>query len=258
MYGSVLRHETGVRRASVAVMSISLGVFAFFALAVSGSLGTVLDEMTESMPDVLNAFMGGDSAGGYVVGEVFNLVAPIALVSYGVSIGASALAGEEGDGTMSMLSAQPVTRTALLLAKASGVLLALVVVAFFFWAGTAAGAAFYDSELTIGLLAAAVTHLLFLGLAFAAISFAVGAITGRPGIASGVAAGLAVLSYLVSTMLPLAGLEKWARLSPWYYALESDPLRNGLAFADLGVFVVIIIVAISIGAIVYRSRDLKG
>lgn len=41
-------------------------------------------------------------------------------------------------------------------------------------------------------------------------------------------------------MLPIAGLDTWARLSPWYYyVLASDPLRGGANLADLGIFAAI-------------------
>ena len=258
MYGDVLRHETNARRFSTAIMGLSLGAVAFFGLAVSGSLGAALDELTKGLPDALKAFVGGDVPGGYVVGEVFTLVTPIALVTYGILSRASALACEERDGTMSLLSAQSVTRIRMLLAKATSLLLSLIVVAALFWAGMTIAAVAFGSALTAGLLAAGATHLLFLSLAFTALALAIGAATGSPGLASGVAGGFAVLSYLSSAMLPLAGLGGWARLSPWHYALSSDPLRNGIDVPHLGVFVAIIIVSMVAGMLLFDRRDLKG
>ena len=127
-----------------------------------------------------------------------------------------------------------------------------------FWAGLALADLAYDSPLTPGRLAAGTTHLLFLGLAFAAIALAIGAATGRPEVASSAAGGIAVAAYLSNAMLPLAGLGRWAELSPWYYALGSDPLRNGLDLAHLGVLAGLGALAIVVAVLTFCRRDLRG
>jgi ABC-2 type transport system permease protein len=99
---------------------------------------------------------------------------------------------------------------------------------------------------------------LFLGLAFSAIALAVGAATGRPEIASAVAGGIAITAYLTNAMLPLAGLGRWAELSPWYYALGSDPLRHGIDLAHLGVLTGLGAIALVLAVITFGRRDLKG
>jgi len=240
------------------VLGLILGAFAFFALAMSGSLGKALNDLTKSMPGGLKAFVGSNVPGGYLVGETFTLIAPITLVAYAVLAGASAVAGEERDGTMSILTAQPVSRTRLLLAKAGGLALSLLAVTAVFGAGMALADLAFSSELTAGGLAAATIHLLFLGLAFAATALALGAATGRPEIASSVAGGIAVTAYLTNAMLPLAGLGHWAELSPWYYALGSDPLRHGIDLAHLGVLTGLGAIALVIAVITFRRRDLRG
>jgi ABC-2 type transport system permease protein len=254
----LLTHEVRQRRSGTVVLGLILGGYAFFALAISGSLSQTLDTLTKNMPESLKAFVGSNVPGGYVVGETFTLIAPIALVAYAVIAGASAVAGEERDGTMSMLAAQPVTRTRVLLAKAGALGLSLVAVTALFWAGMALADLAYGSQLTAGGLAAGTIHLLFLGLAFAAIALALGAATGRPEIASSAAGGIAVAAYLTNAMLPLAGLGRWAELSPWYYALGSDPLRHGIDFAHLGVLTGLGAVAVVVAVLTFRRRDLLG
>lgn len=239
-------------------MAAALGGFAFFGIAISGSVGDVFDALTEGMPEALAAFVGADVPGGYVVGEIFTLVIPIALVAYAVLAGASALAGEERDGTMAMLSAQPVSRTRVLLAKAGGLVLSLAVIGATFWALMAVGGQLFDSNLSAAKMAAGTVHLVALALALGAIAFAIGAATGRTDIAAGAAGIVAVTAYLTSTMLPIAGLDGWAEFSPWHYALGSDPLRNGVDLAHLGVFAVIIAVATAVAVLFYNRRDLRG
>jgi ABC-2 type transport system permease protein len=168
MSNELLAHELRHRRNGAVVLGLVLAGYAFFALAISGSLRQTVDNLTKNMPQSLKAFVGSNVPGGYIVGETFTLIAPIALVAYAVIVGSSAVAGEERDRTMSMLSAQPVTRTRILTAKACGLALSLVAVTALFWAGMALADLAYGSPLTPGGLAAGATHLLFLGLAFAA------------------------------------------------------------------------------------------
>ena len=59
-------------------------------------------------------------------------------------------------------------------------------------------------------------------------------------------------------MLPLAGLGRWAELSPWYYALGSDLLRHGIDFAHLGVLTGLGAFALVVAVLTFSRRDLKG
>lgn len=259
MSAEILLHETRQRAVGAGVLAMILAAFGALALAIADALGGFIEEMTAGFPEALTALVGRDVPGGYVVGEMFNLVFPIAVVTFAVIVGAGSLAGEERDGTMSLLSAQPVTRTRLLWAKAGSIVLALIAVVGVNWVVMASFIAADATELTLAGLTAGTIHLLFLGLAFGSVAFAVAAATGRPALASAVAGGIAVVAYLVSTMLPIAGLDGWAKASPWYYYLaNSDPLRDGVNLADLGIFAAIIAVSMAVATLVFPRRDLKG
>ena len=157
-----------------------LGAFGALALVIADALGTLLTDITDSFPDALRTFISADAPGGYVVGEMFSLIFPIAVVTFAIIVGAGALAGEEREGTMGILAAQPVTRTRMLWAKAAGVLLALILVVAVNWAVMASFIGAGATELSLAGLTGATVHLLFLGVAFAAISLAGAAATGRP------------------------------------------------------------------------------
>ena len=259
MAAELLAHEIRQRAVGAGVLAVILAAFGALALAIAEALGGFIEEMTANFPDILTALLGQDVPGGYVVGEMFNLVFPIAAVTFAIILGAGVLAGEERDGTMAILLAQPVSRSKLLWAKAAGVAVALIGVVGVNWVVMAIFVAADATDLTLAGLTGGTIHLFFLGLAFGALSFAGAAATGRPGLGSAVAGGIAVAAYLSATMLPIAGLEAWARLSPWYYYLaNSDPLRGGISPADLGVFVVIIAVAMTVAALAFPRRDLKG
>ncbi len=235
-----------------------LAVFTFAALAISASLGEVITDLTEGFPDALTSFMGGEVPGGYVVGEVFNLIAPLALVAYAVLTGAGAIAGEEESGTMDLLAAQPVSRSAILAAKAGGLAAALTTATALFALAAAASSTLLDTGPAISAVIATCVHLLLLAMAFGALALAVGAATGRPSIGAAVAGLIAAISYLTNAMLPLAGLGGWAPLSPWYYYAGSDPLLNGLNLGHVIVLAAITFGALAVAFYTFEHRDLKG
>lgn len=258
MSPEILRHDLDARRTGTLVLGLSLGVLSFFALAMSVPMGDMLDALTNNLTPALQAFLGGETPGGYVVGEVFNLIAPITLVAYAVAAGASILAGEEQTKTMGILASQPVSRLSILWAKAGALAIVLVVAVAIFWAGLALGTWAFDVELSPGAAAAGSVHLLFLGLAFGALSFGVAAATGRPQVATAAVGGLAVVAYFAQAMLPLAGYDTAAQASPWYYYLGSEPLTNGVDLVHLGVLAVITVAGLIVAAVTFPRRDLKG
>jgi ABC-2 type transport system permease protein len=258
MFAELLGHELHERRWSALALGVVIGLMAVFIFALTSGLSQAIAEMTNGFPAALTAFIGGGSAGGYAVGELFNLIAPAAMVGYAVVVGGASIAGEEEKGTMSMLAAQPVTRGSIVTSKSLALLAGLVGSAVLLWASVAISSATYSIGLDLGGLTAICVHLLFLSIAFAAIAVAAGAATGNPGLATGIAGGLAVAAYASNAMLPLAKLGGWAKLSPWYYFAGSNPLSNGIDVWHLLVLSVITAVAVLAAFIGFGRRDLKG
>jgi len=255
---AVLTKDLAERRWSATALGVILAAFTVAALAISAGLGETITELTEGFPEALTTFMGGDVPGGYVVGEVFNLIAPLGLIGYAVLTGARAIAGEEDAGTMDLLAAQPITRRRILAAKAAGLAAALLTAVVLFGAAAMVSSALFDTGLTVGAVFATCVHLFLLAIAFGTLALAVGAATGNPGLSAGAAGAVAAISYITNAMLPLAGLDGWARLSPWHYYAGSDPLRNGLHAGHLTVLVVLTAAALGAASHIFEHRDLKG
>jgi ABC-2 type transport system permease protein len=258
MFAELFNHEVKERRWSALALGLVVGGMGVFIFGLTAGMSDAIAEMTNGFPSQLTAFIGGGSAGGYAVGELFNLIAPAAMVGYAVVVGGATIAGEEEKGTMSMLSAQPVTRASIVASKSLALLVGLLGAAVLLWAGVAVASSVYDVGLDLGGLTAIVVHLLFLSLMFAGLAVAVGALTGNPGLATGVAGGVAVLAYVANAMLPLAKLADWAKVSPWYYFAGSDPLTNGIDVGHLAVLAVITAAAVVVAFLGFARRDLKG
>ncbi len=258
MSNAVLAKDLAERRLPVVALSSVLVIFTVLALAISAGMQETITNITEGFPDALNAFIGADVPGGYVVGEVFNLIAPLALVAYAVLTGASAVAGEEEHGTMDLLAAQPVTRRAILAEKTAGLGIALLTAVVTFGAAAAVSSAFFGIGVGAAGIVATCVHLFMLAATFGSLALAIGAATGRPSLAAGIAGVVAAISYVTKAMLPIAGLDWWTPLSPWHYYAGSDPLLNGFSLGHLLVLAVLTVGALAVAFAAFERRDLKG
>jgi ABC-2 type transport system permease protein len=258
MFAEMFGHEMRERRWSALVLGVVIGAMGVFIFALTAGMSDAIADLTNGFPPQVTAFIGGGSAGGYAVGELFNLIVPAAMVGYAVVVGGSTIAGEEDKGTMSILTAQPVTRSSIVASKALALLAGLIGATVLLWAGVAIASASYDIGLDLGGLTAICIHLLFLAIMFGAIAVAVGAVTGNPGLATGIAGALAVAAYVANAMLPLANLADWAKLSAWYYFAGSDPLANGIDGGHILVLTAIAVVAVVVAFLGFTRRDLKG
>ena len=78
------------------------------------------------------------------------------------------------------------------------------------------------------------------------VSLAIGAATGRVATAVYGTIGVALGSHLLNSFLPLSDrFAGWARLTPNYYYLTSDPLVNGMTWAHAAVLAAITVMLLA-------------
>ena len=100
--------------------------------------------------------------------------------------------------------------------------------------------------------------LVLLALLFATITYAVGAASGRKGLAVGVGGGLAAATYVVFALTSFVEAFRRVRwLSPWYWFLEPSPLVKGWTWAAIGLPLAVIIPAMVVGTVLFTRRDLR-
>lgn len=220
-------------------------------------------EVFESYPEALRAMFNmveGISLGtgpGFLHMELFSFVLPLLLIIFAVGFGARAVAGEEEEGTLDLMLAGPLSRWHWLAQQfAAMTALTFLIGLVNYLAILLAGAAF-GMGLDPGNLAGATFGAVLVALVFGALALAVGAITGKRGVAVAVAAATALAAYLV---FALADIVTWLgtveKASPWYYYAASAPLLNGMEWAHLGVLAALVAALPVAGGVVLDRRDL--
>jgi ABC-2 type transport system permease protein len=217
----------------------------------------------ELMPQEVLSVFGGDlseisTPEGFLKAEIFFLVTPLFFLVFTIGFGAGAIAGEEEQGTLDLLLANPLSRRRVVLEKFGALSAGTILLAIFYWVGLVIGITAVNADVSLLNLAATCFSVALLGIAFGTLSLAVGCATGKRGPAMAAAGGLAVVAFGLNAMAPTIDfLKPFRGLSPFYYYIGSDPLVNGLNIGHAGVLIGLTAVFIVVGLLFFERRDLS-
>jgi len=244
----------GIGLVALAVMMV------LFYPSVGGN--PAMEGYLEALPEELLALFGGESADftspeGFLNVELFSLIAPLLLLIFAIGFGSNAIAGEEERGTLELLLSNPLTRWRVAVEKSGAMVVATLMLGLVFWVGLAAASMAIGMEISLSNLAAACFSMALLGLTFGALALAVGCARGKRGLSMGVASAGAVAAYFLNGLAPVVEvLEPFRKLSPFYYYISAEPLKNGLDLGHAAVLAGVTAVLLVVGLVVFERRDL--
>jgi beta-exotoxin I transport system permease protein len=215
----------------------------------------------DQLPKELLALVGNADLrtpeGWYTI-EGFGFVIPIVMIVTAMVVGSRALAGEEGNRTMGLLLANPVKRSTIVIEKTVAMVILLAVLGVVTFAATVVGSTIGGLGMDIGNIAAISLLAALLGLSFGALALLLGAATGRVSTAVQGAAGLALVTFLLNSFLPLnQDVAGYARLTPFYYYLGGDPLMDGLQWTHAGLLAGLVVAFVVLAVVSFDRRDIR-
>jgi ABC-2 type transport system permease protein len=260
---SLLRHEVRVRRRTILGWSIGL---AFFGVMYMSFYPALPDEMRSLDLESIDIYrsMGVQSMAtfdGYMQSTVFNFL-PLLVGAFGVVLGAGAIAGEEGAGTLELLAALPISRLQLYVAKAAALIIAaflvLLAVALILTGVFLAIQSEIDTSVAaLDVFSVMLSHWL---IAFVFLSLSLFLSAYLPSRGSALAASVAVL---VVTFFGnnLAGmvteLERIQPLFPFSYFVRVAGMFTGdVPWRDVLILLSMGVVFIVLGMLSFQRRDL--
>jgi ABC-2 type transport system permease protein len=209
------------------------------------------------------AFVGSTAKGmstpqDFYEGEIYGLMAWMAVMVLTVSIGARALAGEESDRTMGLLLANPIRRSSVVIEKTYTMILYAFLVGFTIWASVWIGSLLGSLGLNPLYVAAATTLAVLVGLVFGAVALLLSAATGRVRVAIYGTIGITLAMFLVNSIAILNHtVDTVAAFTPFGHYLTNTPLNNGMDWTDAAVLAAAVVALVALAVYAFDRRDLR-
>lgn len=252
-----------LKKRGTAVIGWGVGIGAYLAMimAMAPDLAPQFANLDISAIPIYKAFgITEDFLSIASLVSIYVSMLGLTIAIYAVITGASALAGEEEDGTLETLLALPLARWQIVLAKMLAIVVALLAVLLIGYLGYLAVypsvQADLEGEITLAELFWSTLEAWPLAMMFAMFSLLMGAYLPRRSHA--LAAGLALLigGYLFNNLAEQAGpLQDLRPLLPFYYNLGGKVLTEGVDWGKVGVLVGAAVVFAVLALLSFQRRD---
>ena len=218
-------------------------------------------DLTEQFPEAFRQMFRIEdytSPTGYLTTELFSFMVPLIFIGLATTWGARAGAEEEENGTADVLLSLPVSRSAILSTRLSGMVMTMVWLAATCVVALSIGTAVVDMPVGIAAMTQASVVCGILGTTFGSVSLLAACWTGRRGVGLGAGLGLAIAMFVLYSLAPLvSAFDALLPVNPFQWTIGQSPLIEGI---DWWYAALSLLVAGSMSAIAfvgYRQRDLR-
>ncbi len=241
------------------IATVVMGLMLWWVMSIYSQIDlSFYTSMPAVFRSVANIAKGAD-VGSLAYGVMYASYGGLILASLALAMGGASIAGEERDGTIGLLLANPKSRTRVLAAKASALVVLAGLGALILWAAARIVPAAVGVRID-GMHPGALVFEMFVNaLFYGFLALAIGAWTGRASLATGVTTGVMVLSWFAVGLFPvIKGWEGVAKAFPWYYYNAGKPVLNGVDWGLLSVLLVGIVIFAAVAVVGVNRRDLRG
>jgi ABC-2 type transport system permease protein len=250
VFADVFRKTLRDQRRALAGWGSGIAVMVLAMAALWPSVRDMFDQdLLAAYPEPIQRLFDVEAmatGAGFLNAELFSILLPALFIAYGVGRGARLVAGEEQDGTLEVVLVSSITRARILLHKAAALAAGIVGLGVVLFASTVLSSLVMDMGIPAGHAAIGALAMVLIGIQHAWLALAVGAATGRRGLAITVAGTLAVMGYVLHVVGALVdAVEPWQPLSPFTHAIGPGPVSATVpaGFAWLALAAVVFIVA---------------
>jgi beta-exotoxin I transport system permease protein len=262
MHAEVARLDARLRRRSLLAYTVGMALYALLIVALYPQFknDTSLNQFTQNGSAVAALFGATGSLTsptGWLNANIYENFLPLIMLLITIGYGASCIAGQDEDGTLSLVAILPVSRRSVLLQKVATLCVQAVVLAFATMLCVMLGRGF-QLPIPVGDLAGITIGVTLLGVDLGLLALAIGSWTGSRGSALGIASTVAAASYLVSSLAPVVSWIRPARYaSLFYWSIGNQQLSNGLGAGSAGVLVAVGAVLTAVSVAAFRRLDLQ-
>lgn len=258
---NVTRLDLRERRRSLVLFPLGLAAYTLVIVVLYPTFkdDSGLASLTEENSALLALFGASGSITspvGWINANLYGNFVPLIILLVTIGYGASAFAGQNESGILGLVATLPVSRTQLVLAKIAALAALATPVSVVTMLCVLVGRAF-ELPIGIGPLVGVTISMVLLGLAFGALSLAIGAATGSRGTALGATAAVAVVAYLISSLAPAVHwIHSIRYLSPIWWAGGAGQLGTGLGVGDLLALIGATVATGALAVVAVRHMDI--
>lgn len=257
---SIFTNALAVQRKALAIWSVSVAaVCAMYAGMYPWMDEFDLESMMKAFPPAFIEALGYDqmgSAAGYLQSAVYGLVALALLLIFAIATGARLIAGEEEDGRLELEFTSPTPRGSIYVQRLAVLWTGISVLVGALFAVTELLNLVQGLEVVLGNLLAGTLQLWLIVGMYGTATFALGAATGRRGLALGAASGLAVAGWMFNAIGPTVDQDWMAAISPFGWYMRENALIEGLNPLGVALLLAVTVVCAVGGWLRFRARDL--
>jgi ABC-2 type transport system permease protein len=254
---SLYAHTLREQRLQIAGFGLALGLMAALVVLLWPSYKD--DFALIELPPAVQAFIGNDlsiaTAAGFINAQFFTWT-PALLIVYAITQGSGAIAGEEANGTMDLLLAQPITRRDVVLVKTAAVMTGSAIIVLLAFSGFALAIPLVEIDVTHAGMLRACGNALPLTLFFFALALWFGAVAPSRSHAVGGAIAVAVITYFLNSLAAGVGEISAVRYaSPFYYFGRGLPIIEGINWRHVALLLGTAAILTALAVRTFERRD---
>ena len=258
------RHIGGIIGWSIFIAILMVGFMMIFKLFGNSLQPENLTAKIDALPTLIRGLLGLNS-----YPELSNIFVFTAYVFqfillfsglYAAILGAKALSGEEGKGTIEFLYAQPISRAQILWGKFFSCFVSYLIYSVIIFVVTCLLIYFFQSDLSISGIATKISRLLvctvFTGLVYMSVGILFSALFRSNAESVSVMFAIVFITYIVGMIgLMAKRLSFLAFLSPVHAVFPLYSLTKTSSLIGLGIGVIVIILALLLSSLRYKRKD---
>lgn len=259
LFKSLTDHVRGIAAWAlgvVAIIAVQLAVYPSIRDSQS-EIGDIADAFPEAFQKMFR-MQDYTSEIGYLSTELFTATLPLIFIAIAVTWGARCTTEEEDAKTADIFFSLPITRTSYTATRFAAIGTVLMIVSTALLVSLLIGTSILDFTIPLDRFLAGVWVLLTLGAVFASLAAAIGAITGRRGVALGITVTLAIGFFVLYSLAPLVeSIDATTPFNPLQWTIGSQPLLDGFDLGYSIVTVVVTAVFVALTFLGFARRDIK-
>ncbi len=230
---AIFRRQMVRYRGQIIGWSIGLVLLALMLISFYGTVqeqGEQLQQLVESYPPEMMAFFGGDfddftTPAGYLSAELFSFMMPLTVGIFVILAGSGLIVSDEENGTLDLIAAQPISRSALFGGRLLAFVTATSVILLITWLALSIGAVATDFPATWIELLYPFLSLFGLVLLYGTLALLLSMVLPSRRLAAMTAGIILIVSYFIHSLANInEDLEAAADLMPFAYYQSGEAM----------------------------------